>query len=85
MEAGVAIDGRTDSILKNPSEGDFWQADHIKPVCEGGGQVGIDGFRTLCTGCHQKETNRLHGRLKHRRISNSAAGTPDIRSFFGGK
>jgi hypothetical protein len=26
MQAGVSIDGRTDAILKDPHEGDFWQA-----------------------------------------------------------
>jgi hypothetical protein len=57
----------------------------MKPVCEGGGQVGIEGFRTLCTACHQKETNQIHRRKKAKKLSNSAVGTSDIRSFFGGK
>lgn len=84
MEMGVPVQGRTDSMLKNPKEGDFWQADHIRPVCEGGGQADIRGFRTLCTACHQKETNKLHLRLKQRKTSKAAAGSGDIRAFFGG-
>jgi hypothetical protein len=30
MQAGVSIDGRTDAILKEPHEGDFWQAPALK-------------------------------------------------------
>ena len=84
MESGFPVGGRTDAILQKPVEGDFWQADHIRPVCEGGGlEYDIAGFRTLCTKCHQTETNKLHLRRKHSKISNSAAGSADIRSFFG--
>ena len=41
-----------------------WQADHIVPVVFGGGECGLDGFRSLCTGCHRKETNKLLKRLR---------------------
>lgn len=43
--------------------GDWWDADHIVPVVEGGGECGSAGFRTLCIPCHQKVTKELHGRL----------------------
>ena len=33
-------------------EGDFWQADHIVPVAEGGGECSLANLRTLCTPCH---------------------------------
>lgn len=46
-----------------------WQADHIVPVAEGGGGCGLDGYRTLCTKCHQLETNALRRRLKERRAT----------------
>lgn len=36
-----------------------WQADHIVPVCKGGGQCGLENYRTLCVGCHKKETAAL--------------------------
>ena len=39
--------------------GDLWQADHIVPVVEGGGECGLAGFRTLCTACHKAETAAL--------------------------
>lgn len=43
--------------------GHLWQADHIVPVVEGGGECGLDGYRTLCTDCHKAETAELRKRL----------------------
>ena len=37
----------------------YWNADHIVPVCEGGGECGLDNLRTLCVKCHKKETAKL--------------------------
>ena len=37
----------------------FWAADHIVPVCLGGGVAGLDGLRTLCLPCHNEETRKL--------------------------
>jgi hypothetical protein len=34
----------------------LWDADHIRPVAEGGGECGLDNYRTLCVYCHQKIT-----------------------------
>jgi 5-methylcytosine-specific restriction endonuclease McrA len=53
-----------DRLLMSPQEHDFWQADHILAVSEGGGSTGLDNIRTLCTPCHQGETEKLAGRLK---------------------
>ena len=41
----------------------FWQADHIVPVAEGGGECGLDNIRTLCRRCHVAETAALRSRL----------------------
>ena len=80
-------------LLQNPKEGDFWQADHMNAVAEGGGDCGLENLRTLCTPCHQVETGRLRSRLK---LSGSRPGTgggvgegknadsSDIRRFFSG-
>ena len=51
-------------LLQNPKEGDFWQADHIQAVSEGGGGCDLKNLRTLCVPCHKSETERLQGRLK---------------------
>jgi hypothetical protein len=42
-------------LLQNPREGDFWQADHITAVAEGGGSCGLENLRTLCVPCHAGE------------------------------
>jgi 5-methylcytosine-specific restriction protein A len=47
---------------------DWWDADHIVPVIEGGGECGIDNFRTLCIPCHKAETAALRKRMARRRI-----------------
>jgi 5-methylcytosine-specific restriction endonuclease McrA len=31
-----------------------WEADHITAVSEGGGQCGLENYRTLCYVCHKK-------------------------------
>ena len=47
-------------MVREPKEGLFWQADHIVPVCEGGGETSdMDNFRTLCTACHDAESAKL--------------------------
>lgn len=50
-----------------------WQADHIVPVVEGGGQCGIENFRTLCCPCHKRETAQLAKRRAERRRAKSLA------------
>jgi len=41
----------------------WWEADHIIPVSEGGGQCGLNNYRTLCVPCHKAETAALRKRL----------------------
>ena len=38
---------------------ELWDADHIVPVVDGGGQCGLSNYQTLCLGCHvAKSTGR---------------------------
>ena len=53
-----------DRLLQDPKEGDFWQADHIVAVAEGGGGCGLSNLRTLCVPCHTEETAKLRARLR---------------------
>ena len=46
-----------------------WEADHIVPVVEGGGQQGLSSYRTLCLLCHKIRTRRLARRLAQQRRS----------------
>lgn len=48
----------------------FWEADHRTPVCEGGGGLGLENFRTLCISCHRYQT----GQLTKRRVRRRAMG-----------
>ena len=43
----------------------LWDADHILPVAEGGGQCDLDNLRTLCLPCHREATANLRRRLRH--------------------
>jgi 5-methylcytosine-specific restriction endonuclease McrA len=47
--------------------GSLWQADHIVPVAEGGGECGLDNLRTLCTPCHKAAIAALRKRLAEER------------------
>lgn len=41
----------------------LWDADHIVPVAEGGGECGLSNMRTLCLRCHRAATVELRRRL----------------------
>ena len=41
----------------------LWDADHILPVAEGGGECDLSNIRTLCLKCHRAATARLRKRL----------------------
>jgi 5-methylcytosine-specific restriction endonuclease McrA len=44
----------------------LWDADHILPVAEGGGECDLDNLRTLCLMCHREATAELRRRMKAR-------------------
>jgi 5-methylcytosine-specific restriction endonuclease McrA len=41
----------------------LWDADHIRPVAEGGGECDLENLRTLCLPCHREVTADLRRRL----------------------
>ena len=45
----------------------LYEADHIRPVVEGGGGCGLDNLRLLCCRCHRRETAKLAARLARQR------------------
>ncbi|XP_040827436.1 DNA annealing helicase and endonuclease ZRANB3 isoform X3 [Ochotona curzoniae] len=70
-------------MIKKPSEGHFWQVDHIKPVYGGGGQCSLDNLQTLCTICHREKTaNQAKERSQMRRQSLTAKHGSDITRFL---
>ena len=42
----------------------LWDADHIIPVVEGGGECDLENLRTLCLRCHKQATQSLRERLR---------------------
>jgi 5-methylcytosine-specific restriction endonuclease McrA len=50
--------------LRNRQRKSLWDADHILPVVEGGGECDLDNIRTLCLKCHRKATADLRARRK---------------------
>ncbi|MDE1154383.1 MAG: HNH endonuclease signature motif containing protein [Acidobacteriaceae bacterium] len=47
----------------------LWDADHILPVAEGGGECDLQNLRTLCLPCHQEATAALRLRLRASDVS----------------
>lgn len=41
----------------------LWEADHVVPVAEGGGECDLENMRTLCLKCHRAATAELRNRL----------------------
>jgi 5-methylcytosine-specific restriction enzyme A len=50
--------------LKRLSRNSLWDADHIVPVVEGGGECDLENLRTLCLICHRQQTRELRCRLE---------------------
>lgn len=50
--------------LNSISRKSLWDADHILPVCEGGGECDLGNIRTLCLACHRDVTYALRNRLR---------------------
>ena len=65
---------RTDKLgmwgLSSPkARRSLWDADHIVPVAEGGGQCDLENLRTLCLPCHREVTADLRRRLRRAALS----------------
>ncbi|KAM6129536.1 DNA annealing helicase and endonuclease ZRANB3 [Pterocles gutturalis] len=75
--------GQLNEIITNPTEGQFWQVDHIKPVYSGGGQCSLENLQTLCTACHRERTaKQAKERSQMKRRSLATKYGCDITKFF---
>ena len=54
----------------------LWDADHILPVAEGGGECDLKNIRTLCLKCHRIATAELRLRLLAQRRSRATVFGP---------
>jgi 5-methylcytosine-specific restriction enzyme A len=50
----------------------IWDADHVIPVVEGGGECDLSNMRTLCLKCHREHTAELRGRLRKAQLADGA-------------
>ncbi len=62
---------KTKALLhwKLGSRKSLWDADHITPVAEGGGECDLSNLRTLCLACHRAHTAALRQRMRERKQS----------------
>lgn len=60
---------------------EHWQADHIIPVCKGGGGLDINNFQTLCLDCHKEKTYNISHQSA---ISSQAASIRPSRILYEG-
>ena len=51
--------------LRTKSRKTLWDADHIVPVVEGGGECDLENIRTLCLRCHRMATTQLRERIRN--------------------
>ncbi|GAA3756409.1 HNH endonuclease [Terriglobus aquaticus] len=47
----------------------LWDADHIVPVAEGGGECDLSNIRTLCLRCHRVATAALRERIRRAKVA----------------
>jgi 5-methylcytosine-specific restriction enzyme A len=55
--------------IKTRMRKSLWDADHILPVAEGGGECDLDNIRTLCLRCHRTVTMQLRERLRRLKVT----------------
>jgi 5-methylcytosine-specific restriction enzyme A len=55
--------------LKTRVRKSLWDADHILPVAEGGGECDLDNIRTLCLRCHRSVTMQLRERIRRAKVA----------------
>jgi 5-methylcytosine-specific restriction enzyme A len=59
--------------LKRKKRRSLWDADHIVPVIEGGGECDLENIRTLCLRCHRLFTAQLRERTRLKKIRASSS------------
>jgi 5-methylcytosine-specific restriction endonuclease McrA len=63
-----------------------WEADHIVPVADGGGECGLDNYRLLCRPCHVRVTVEWRAArvVSSRHDDDAPCGDPGSRVDSGG-
>ena len=63
--------------LRQPTRRSLWDADHILPVVEGGGECDLDNIRTLCLRCHRLATRALRERIRRAKVAADYLSSPE--------
>ena len=66
----------------------LWDADHVVPVAEGGGECDLSNMRTLCLKCHREATAALRARLlagREKENGGKAGASTPVEGFMPGK
>ena len=63
----------------------LWDADHILPVAEGGGECDLSNMRTLCLKCHRDATAALRARQRAKGNSGSGDAPGSAEVVMAGK
>jgi len=73
------------SLTRSEARKSLWQADHIRPVENGGGECGLGGIQSLCVSCHKAKTGRQASyRAKPVGLKQfKVPGLPGLDSFKG--
>jgi 5-methylcytosine-specific restriction endonuclease McrA len=66
--------------LRAGSRKSLWDAHHIVPVVEGGGECDLDNIRTLCLKCHRAATAELRVRRSNASANAAKASCNDVNA-----
>ena len=74
LRGAASLKARLEWGLRLGSAGrkSLWDADHIVPVVEGGGECDLENIRTLCLKCHRAVT----AQLREKRLKANRAAAP---------
>ncbi|RNF10455.1 putative SNF2/RAD54 related DNA helicase [Trypanosoma conorhini] len=67
-------------IIENPVAGNVWNADHVLPVSQGGGQATMENLQTLCVACHAEKTMRESSMRRRDAVRRGYRTTVDLAS-----
>ncbi len=75
LRGAARLKASLDWGLRAGSRKTLWDADHIVPVVEGGGECDLENIRTLCLKCHRVVTSDLRKRRLNRDRGGAAVPT----------
>ncbi|CAK0842885.1 unnamed protein product [Prorocentrum cordatum] len=66
-------------VLSQPDKmANFWEADHVRAVADGGGEAEVGNYQTLCLACHREKTSGERRRRQAARLASKRPARPEI-------